>query len=102
MLPFNRMDGFKFGSVGQAIPGVELRIAPDGEILARGPNIATRGYLNQPEATAEVFTPDGWLRTGDIGRLDEDGFLHITDRKKDLIVTSWAARTSRPRTSRAS
>jgi long-chain acyl-CoA synthetase len=88
ILTFSRLDHFKFGSVGQALPGVELRIAPDGEILARGPNIATRGYLKKPEATAEAFDPDGWFRTGDIGRIDEEGFLFITDRKKDLIVTA--------------
>jgi long-chain acyl-CoA synthetase len=87
-LTFNRIDHFKFGSVGQPIPGVELRIAADGEILARGLNIATRGYLNRPDATAEVFDADGWLHTGDIGRIDEEGFVYITDRKKDVIVTS--------------
>jgi long-chain acyl-CoA synthetase len=88
VLTFNRLDRFKFGSVGQAIPGVELRIAPDGEILARGPNVATLGYFRRPDDTAEVFGGDDWFRTGDIGRLDEEGFLYLTDRKKDLIVTS--------------
>jgi long-chain acyl-CoA synthetase len=86
-LTFNREDNFKFGSVGPAQPGVELTIAPDGEILGRGPNIA-QGYFKQPAATAEVFLPDGWFATGDIGKIDEDGFLYITDRKKDLIVTA--------------
>ncbi|HEV8639818.1 MAG TPA: long-chain fatty acid--CoA ligase [Methylomirabilota bacterium] len=88
VLTFNRLSHFKFGSVGQALPGVELKIAPDGEILARGPNIATRGYFKQPEATREVFEPTGWFHTGDIGHLDDEGFLFITDRKKDLIVTA--------------
>jgi long-chain acyl-CoA synthetase len=87
-LTFNGPTRFKFGSVGQALPGVELKIASDGEILARGPNIATRGYYKQPAATAEVFEPSGWFHTGDIGHLDDEGFLHITDRKKDLIVTA--------------
>ena len=88
VLTFNRRDRFKFGSVGQALPGVELRIAADGEILARGGNVATRGYFKQPQATADVFEPDGWFHTGDIGHIDADGFLFITDRKKDLIVTA--------------
>jgi long-chain acyl-CoA synthetase len=87
-LTFNRPGRFKFGSVGQALPGVELKIADDGEILARGPNIATKGYFKQAEATREVFEPDGWFHTGDIGTIDGDRFLFITDRKKDLIVTA--------------
>jgi long-chain acyl-CoA synthetase len=87
-LTFNRPSRFKFGSVGQALTGIELKIAADGEILARGPNIATRGYFKQPEATAEVFEPSGWFHTGDIGRIDDEGFVYITDRKKDLIVTA--------------
>src|SRR5581483_2400772 len=86
-LTFTRIERFKFCSVGQAQPGVEIKIAPDGEILARGANIA-QGYFKKPEATQEVFLADGWFATGDIGRIDEDGFLFITDRKKDLIVTA--------------
>jgi long-chain acyl-CoA synthetase len=85
---FNRPDHYRFGSVGQALTGIELKIAPDGEILIRGGNVATRGYFKQPEATAEVFEPSGWFHSGDIGRLDDDGFLFITDRKKDLIITA--------------
>jgi long-chain acyl-CoA synthetase len=84
---FNRPTCFKFGSVGQPLDGVEVVIAPDGEILIRGQNIA-KGYFKQPQATAEVFEPSGWFHSGDIGRMDEDGFLFITDRKKDLIVTA--------------
>jgi len=87
-LTFNRPGRFKFGSVGQALPGVELKLADDGEILARGPNTATKGYFKQAEATREVFEPDGWFHTGDIGTIDGDRFLFITDRKKDLIVTA--------------
>ena len=88
VLTFNRPEKFKFGSVGQALPGVEIRIADDGEILARGANIATRGYYKQADATAAVFEPTGWFHTGDIGHIDPEGFLYITDRKKDLIVTA--------------
>ena len=90
-LTINRKDAFKFGSVGQVMAGIELEIAADGEVLARGPNIASRGYYKNSEATAAVFDRDGWFHTGDIGRIDEEGFLFITDRKKDLIVTSGGA-----------
>ena len=88
ILTSNRLERFKFGSVGVPVAGVELKIAPDGEILARGPNVARRGYFKQPDATAAAFDADGWFHTGDIGRIDEEGFLYITDRKKDIIVTS--------------
>ena len=87
VLTNNREDAFKFGSVGKPMPGVEVKVAADGEILGRGGNIA-KGYYKKPDATREVFLDDGWFATGDIGRFDEDGFLFITDRKKDLIVTA--------------
>jgi long-chain acyl-CoA synthetase len=83
----NRLEDYKFGSVGKAVPGVELKIADDGEILARGPNVML-GYFNNKKATEEVIDKHGWLHTGDIGMMDDKGFLYITDRKKHLFVSS--------------
>jgi long-chain acyl-CoA synthetase len=86
VISFNRKTAYKLDSVGLPIPGVEVNIAEDGEVLTRGPHVM-QGYWNNPEATAEAIK-DGWLHTGDLGRLDEDGFLYITGRKKELMVMS--------------
>lgn len=84
---FNRPAKNRLGSVGPALPEVELKIAEDGEILTRGPNNFL-GYLKNPEATSEALSEDGFLHTGDVGYIDDDGFLFITDRKKDIIITA--------------
>jgi long-chain acyl-CoA synthetase len=83
----NRPEAYAFGSVGWAVPGTLVHIASDGEVLLKGPGIMA-GYHNLPEASAESLDADGWLHTGDIGNVDERGFLRITDRKKDLFKTS--------------
>jgi long-chain acyl-CoA synthetase len=83
----NRPNDFKFGTVGKAIPGVELRLADDGELLMRSPTVFA-GYFKEPDATREVLDDDGWLHTGDIAEIDDEGFVTITDRKKDIIVTA--------------
>lgn len=82
----NSPGAFRFGTVGRALPGVDLRLAPDGEVLVRGPGVF-QGYLHDPEATAAALV-DGWLLTGDLGELDDDGFLRIVDRKKEILVTA--------------
>ncbi|TMR33116.1 AMP-dependent synthetase/ligase [Actinomadura geliboluensis] len=83
----NLADSFKLGTVGRPFAGVELKLAEDGEILVRGAT-CTPGYLNRPDATADLIDADGWVRTGDVGRLDADGFLTVVDRKKELIITA--------------
>ncbi|GIH47904.1 long-chain acyl-CoA synthetase [Microbispora rosea] len=89
----NSPEVFRLGTVGRAEPGVEVRIAEDGEILTRSP-LNTRGYLGLPEATAELLDDDGWLHTGDVGSIDEDGFVRIVDRKKELFITSGGENVS--------
>jgi len=86
-LTLNRPDAFRFDTVGKPLPSIELRLAQDGEILARGPSVFA-GYHDDPEATAAAFTDDGWFKTGDVGRFTDDGFLQIVDRKKDILVTA--------------
>lgn len=86
-LTLNRPDDYRFDSVGKPVPSVELRLADDGEIQARGDSVFG-GYHDDPEATAAAFTKDGWFRTGDLGRFTEDGFLQIVGRKKEILVTA--------------
>jgi long-chain acyl-CoA synthetase len=83
----NRPERYRFGTVGPALPGVEVTVADDGEILIRSETVF-QGYFKDPEATAAVLAPDGWLKTGDVGEIDAEGFLTITDRKKDILVTA--------------
>ena len=86
-LTLNRPGAFRFDTVGKPLPTVEVKLDDDGEILARGANVFS-GYFKDPDATAAAFTPDGWFRTGDVGRWTADGFLQIIDRKKDILVTA--------------
>jgi long-chain acyl-CoA synthetase len=83
----NSPTAYRFGTVGRPLPGVEVRLAPDGELLVRGPNVCA-GYYKDPRATAEAFDAEGFYHTGDIGSVDADGFFLITDRKKELIITA--------------
>jgi long-chain acyl-CoA synthetase len=83
----NTHEAYRFGTVGRPLPGTEVKVAEDGELLIRSETVF-QGYYKDPEATAEVLGPDGWLRSGDIAEIDDDGFIRITDRKKDIIVTA--------------
>jgi len=89
----NTPRAFRLGTVGQPVPGMEVRLAPDGEILTRGP-LNSPGYLDLPEQTADLLDADGWLHTGDIGSIDADGFLSVVDRKKELIITAGGENVS--------
>jgi long-chain acyl-CoA synthetase len=86
-LSVNEQEDYRLGTVGRAVDGCEVRFDEDGEILVKSPSVFA-GYYKDPEATAAAFTDDGWFRTGDVGEIDDDGFIKITDRKKDLIITA--------------
>jgi long-chain acyl-CoA synthetase len=89
VLACNRPGDWRLGTVGRAIPGVTLRLAADGEVLAKGPNVMEGGYWRKPEETAKVFDGEGWFLTGDIGSFDLDGFLSLTDRKKEILINAY-------------
>ena len=89
VLACNRPGELRLGTVGRAIPGVTLRLASDGEVLAKGPNVMEGGYWRKPEETASVFDAEGWFLTGDIGSFDADGFLTLTDRKKEILINAY-------------
>jgi long-chain acyl-CoA synthetase len=84
---WNRPERIKIGTVGPSIPGVELRLAPDGELLVRGGNV-TGGYYKEPKLSAETFDGEGWLHSGDVATIDDDGYVKIVDRKKEIIITA--------------
>ena len=89
----NTPDDTRIGTVGRPIPGVSVRIADDDEILVKGDNVCA-GYWHDDAATSELIDPDGWMHSGDLGRLDPDGYLHVTGRKKDLIITAYGKNIS--------
>ena len=101
VLACNRPGEWRLGTVGRAIPGVTLRLAADGEVLAKGPNVMDGGYWRKKEETASVFDADGWFRTGDIGSFDIDEYLTLTDRKKEILINAMARTSRRPDRSRA-